>query len=122
MVLPFTQILLILGMMVFIGIILFMIKKHLLSVKYAIIWLVAGAVLFVFAAFPYVVLLIRFYVGVEVASNLVFMIVLSFLVFIVLGLSSTVSCFAEQIKRLTQSIAILEKRTRELEDKNEKGK
>ena len=113
--LQITNLLLIFGVLLFILIIIIMIKKHKLSVKYAIIWLLAGFVLLVFAMFPYVVKLIRYFVGIELVSNLVFMMLISFLILVVLGLSSTVSIFSVQIKKLTQNQAMLEKRIRELE-------
>ncbi|MEG2054478.1 MAG: DUF2304 domain-containing protein [Oscillospiraceae bacterium] len=114
---------LIIGVLIFLAVILLMMKKHRLSVKYAIVWLVAAFVLLLFAAVPSILIFIRNFLKVEVVSNLVFMIVIAFMLLIILGLSSTVSKFAEEIKKLTQNAAILEKRVRNLEnEKNTESK
>ena len=68
-----------------------------------------------FACFPYLAKVLRAYTGVEVVSNLVFLLVLVFVMFLLLSLTAAVSGQAERLKRLTQANALLEKRVRELE-------
>ncbi|WP_367925152.1 DUF2304 domain-containing protein [uncultured Ruthenibacterium sp.] len=115
----FLRIDLILGALVYLGVILWLLKKNKLTIRYSIIWLLSGLVLLVFAVFPYIVLVMRDLLHVEIASNLVFMIVLAFVLLLLLSLSSIVSGFSEKIKRLSQCNALLERRVRELEKKLE---
>lgn len=109
------RIFLLLGTILYLGVILLMLKKKLLTVRYSIIWLLSGLVLLVFAAAPYVVYVIGNLLHIEMPSNLVFTMLFAFMLLLLLSLSSTVSCFAEKIKRLSQQAALLEKRVRELE-------
>ncbi len=112
------RVILILGSILFLIMILVMIKKNKLSVKFSIMWIFAALIMILFACFPYLVYLIRYFTGFEVVSNLVFTMVIGFILLIILGLTSVASVFSEQIKRLSQANAILEKRVRDLEEKN----
>lgn len=109
------QLWLLLGSAVYLAVIFFMLKTRKLTVKYALVWLISGFVLVVFAAVPYVVYVLRDLLSVEMPSNLVFAMVIGFMLLILLSLSAAVTSFAERIRRLTQTVAILEERIRRLE-------
>ena len=83
--------------------------------RYSIIWLISAGVLLVFAVFPYVVLVLTDLLGMAVPVNVVFLLVIAFILLLLLSLSSIVSGFAEKIKRLAQENALLEERVRRLE-------
>ena len=115
----FLRVDLVVGVLLYLSVILWLLKKNKLTVRYSIIWFMSGFVLLLFALFPYIVLVLRDLLHVEMAVNLVFMIVLAFVLLILLSLSSVVSGFSEKIKRLSQHNALLEHRVRELERKLE---
>lgn len=104
-----------LGAAVFLAVILWLLKKGRLTVRYSIIWLMAGGALLLFAVFPYIVLVLRDWLNMEMPVNVVFTLVLAFVLLLLLSLSNIVSGFAEKLKRLAQENALLEKRVRELE-------
>ena len=104
-----------LGAVVFLVVILWLLKKGRLTVRYSIIWLMAGGALRVFAVFPYIVLVLRDWLNMEMPVNVIFTLVLAFVLLLLLSLSTIVSGFAEKLKRLAQENALLEKRVRELE-------
>ena len=104
-----------LGAVVFLVVILWLLKKGRLTVRYSIIWLMAGGALLVFAVFPYIVLVLRDWLNMEMPVNVIFTLVLAFVLLLLLSLSTLVSGFAEKLKRLAQENALLEKRVRELE-------
>ena len=104
-----------LGAAVFLAAILWLLKKGRLTVRYSIIWLMAGGALLLFDAFPYIVLVLRDWLNMEMPVNVVFTLVLAFVLLLLLSLSTIVSGFAEKLKRLAQENALLEKRVRELE-------
>lgn len=106
---------LLLGAAVYLLLIFFLLKTRRLSVRYSLIWLASGAVLLVFAAFPYVVYVLRYWLNMVMPVNVVFTLLFCFVLLVLLSLSVAVSGFAERIKRLAQANAILEKRVRELE-------
>ena len=104
-----------LGAVVFLVVILWLLKKGRLTVRYSIIWLMVGGALLVFAVFPYIVLVLRDWLNMEMPVNVIFTLVLAFVLLLLLSLSTIVSGFAEKLKRLAQENALLEKRVRELE-------
>ena len=116
---PLLRILLLIGVAVYLFVILWLMKKQKLLVRYSIIWLFSAAVLAVFAVFPYIVLVLRDLTKIVTPSNLIFMMAIAFLLLISLCLTSIVSGLSEKIKKLAQQNALLERRVRELEEKRE---
>ncbi len=109
------QALLIAGSFTLLSMIIYLIKKEKLEVKYAIIWLVFSVVMIFFAFFPYIVYVLGDISGVVNPVNFIFMSQIIFILLILLSVSAIISGFSKKIKKLAQSIAILEKRVRELE-------
>lgn len=114
------RIALIVGALLYIGVIFVLLKKKKMTVRFSIIWLMSGFALLVFAVFPYVIYVLRDLLHVEIPSNLVFMMLFAFVLLLLLGLSCAVSEFSEKMKRLTQTNALLEERIRVLEAQNKK--
>ena len=99
----------------YLGLIFWLLKHKKLTVRYAIIWLASAAVLLVLALFPYIVLVLTDLLGMAQPANLMFILVIGFMLLLLLSLSSIVSGFAEKIKRMAQKQALLEQRVRLLE-------
>ncbi len=112
---PITRVILIICAFIYLFLILFMLKKKRLTVRYAIIWLLSSFVFIIFAIAPYTVLVLRDLLKMEMPVNVVFVIVFCFVLLLLLSLSSIISGFADKIKSLTQQQALLEKRVREME-------
>ena len=106
---------LIIGTVLFLGLLLFLLRRKKLNVQYSIIWLCAAVVLLVFAAFPYTVAVLGNLFNFEMPVNLVFTLLFIFILLLLLSLSTIVTGFAAHIKRLTQAQALLEERVRQLE-------
>lgn len=113
------QIWMLLGAAAYLLLIFWMPKTHRLNVRYSLVWLVFGLALVLFAAVPYVVFVLRDIFDIQMPSNLVFAMVIGFMLLIALSISAAITDFAERIKRLTQTVAILEKRVRQLESQLE---
>ena len=111
------QLFMILGAIVLLLIIFALLKRGLMSVKYSLLWLAFSAVMLVFAACPYVVYVLRDLLDIEMPVNLVFLLMFCFVLVVLLSLSIAISQLADKCKRLTQANAILEKRVRDLEEK-----
>ena len=118
---PAFRALLLVGVVVYLSVIIWLMKKQKLLVRYAIIWLFSGAVLGVFAVFPYIVLVLRDIIQIVTPSNLIFIIVIAFLLLVSLSLTSIVSGLSEKLKKLAQQNALLERRVRELEEKQKES-
>lgn len=105
------------GVLVYLSIIFYLLKKEKLSIQYSIIWLMSGAVLLLFALVPYIVLVLGDIFRVINPVNFVFLVEVCFILFILLSLSAAVSGFTKRIKTMSQKQALLEARVRELEAK-----
>ena len=110
---PQLQLFMVLGALVLLCIIF-----TLMSVKYSLLWLLLAVALVIAAAFPYVIYVLRDVLSIEMPVNLVFLLMFCFVLVVLLSLSIAITQLAEKCKRLTQANAILEKRVRDLEEKN----
>lgn len=106
---------LVVGVILYLVVIFFLLKKRKLSVQYSIIWLFSGFALLVFALVPYVVLVLGDILHIVNPVNFVFLVAIGFMLLILLSLSAAVSQLTEKNKTLTQNAALLERRIRELE-------
>ncbi len=114
------QIFLVACVLLFIAAILRYLVKRKLNLKYTLVWLFAAVFMLVIAIFPQIITWFTGLIGIQVASNAVFFFSILFLFLIVLTLTAIVSHMNNRVYRLTQMQALLEKRVRELEAKEEK--
>ena len=96
--------------------ILLLLKKRAISLKYTLLWLVAGIVLGIMVIWPKSLELFVSSLGIISNMNGLFIMSIAFVVIILMSLTSIVSKQTDKIKNLTQSIAEMEKRIRELEN------
>lgn len=106
---------LIIGIVFYLAVIAYLIKKQQLNLKYTLLWLFSGVVMLIVAVVPQLTVLIADLMGVATPANAVFVIEGLFALLISLSLTSIVSTQMLRIRRLTQTQAMLEKRVRELE-------
>ena len=99
------------------GIIFSFLKKKKLNLRYTLIWLFAAIALLIVDIFPQIITFIMDLVGIATPVNMVFVLEALFVLVILLSLTVIVSHLTERVYRLTQTAAILEKRVRELEEK-----
>lgn len=115
------RIILVVGVLVYIGIIAALMKKGRMSLKYSLLWLLSGLIFLIVALFPQLIRGISHLVGVYSEMNLLFFIGICFLLLIIISLTSIASLQNDKIRGLTQTQAMLEKRVRELEEIVKKG-
>lgn len=113
------RVILLIDVLIYLLIIMFLMRKGKMNLKYSLVWLLTGVVMLVCAAFPGVVHLVAKLFGVYSDVNIVFFVGVCFLLVIILSLTSIVSLLSDRLRSLTQTQAILEKRVRELEHKIE---
>lgn len=113
---PYTlQITLSIAVICYFIIILYYLKKRMLELKYTLLWLMAGAVMGGMIFFPEMLVWFVRLLGIESNMNGLFIFVFAFLIMIMMSLTSIVSKQTNKVKILTQEIAIMEKRLRDLE-------
>ena len=83
------------------------VRKNKISIKYSLIWYFMCFILAIFTLFPYLLGLITNFFGIQVASNMIFAIMIGGLFIICISLTIIVSIQKEQIKNLIQEVSIL---------------
>lgn len=94
-----------------------LIRKNRVTLKYALLWLFSGLVLLVLAIFPQVLNWVAGLIGVYSPVNALFAILLCCGLMLMISFSVIVSGNQKASVRLTQKISLLENRIRELEEK-----
>jgi hypothetical protein len=100
-------------------IIINMIRKNKLELKYALAWLFLGIGILIFDAFPSLTNFLSKLVGIGVPINMLFFLGFLFSLIIIFILTIVVSRLSNRVTRLTQQIALLEKKANDQESDKE---
>lgn len=109
------RVILLVGVFCYLLLIIWLMKKGRLSLKYTLIWFLSGIVMLICTIFPQLVGKITRLIGIYSEVNAVFFIGVCFLLLIILFLTSVASGLSERVRTLTQTQAMLEQRVRTLE-------
>ena len=104
-----------LAIAVYFIILIAMLKKKRLTLRYSLVWLFSGVVLLLLLLFPGLLEAATALLGFQVPSNALFAVLFFFVLMILMSLTYITSRQSEYIKRLVQYTALLEKRLRDLE-------
>lgn len=102
------------ALVVYFALILLFLKNKAIELKYTLLWLLAGVCMALLVVFPTILPAFLRILGITGNMNGLFIICIAFLMTLCMALTSIVSRQAEKIRRLTQSMAILEKELREV--------
>lgn len=111
------RVVLIIAIISYFIIILMFLKKKALALKYTLLWLAAGVVLGIMVIWPNTLTWFIHLLGIAGNMNGLFILCIAFLMMILMSITSIVSKQTEKIKNLTQTISKMEKRIRELEER-----
>jgi hypothetical protein len=95
---------------------LYFLKQRALNLKYTLLWLLAGVVMGILVIVPELLTAIIHVFGIQDNMNGLFIFCIGFILMILLSLTSIASRQNRKVRTLTQELAILDKRVRELED------
>lgn len=112
---------LIIVILIYLIIIINFLKRKKLDLKYSLIWLFSSLVLLLLIIFPGIVYAFSDFIGIATPINVVFVVEAIFVLIILLSLTTIVSKLNEQNRKLTQYVALLEKRIRDLEKNKQKN-
>ena len=110
------------GVLLFLGLIILFLMKNAFSLKYSLLWLLSAITMLIISIFPGILVRISQKLGFQVFSNAIFTLLLGFVIIILLQQTATISSQNDKIKTLAQTNALLEKRIRELERNNKEIK
>ncbi len=96
-------------------VILYFLKQKALNLKYTLLWLGAGAVMGILVVVPELLTRTIRLFGIQDNMNGLFLFCIGFIVLILLSLTSIASRQNRKLRTLTQELAILDKRVRDLE-------
>lgn len=113
----FFSALAIIVILIYIGAIFYLLHTKKLYLKYALLWLFTGVIMIALILFPQMLQWFFTLCGFQVFSNGLFAVLVFFILIILLALTSIVSRLNEANRKLVQTVALLERRIRELEEK-----
>ena len=109
------QIVICLAILVVFTILVNMIRKRSLELKYAMSWLLVLASLFAFACAPKLLIIVSDFLGIYAPVNMIFFLGFCFSLVIIFSLTVALSRLSNSIRTLDQIVALNEKRLEELE-------
>ena len=112
---PYLRQILILGIIIYFILILLFLKNKALSLKYTLLWILAGIIMACMVFWPRALLMLSKITGIETQMYALFVLILFFMLCILMSLTSIVSRQSIKIKKIIQYNALLDKRIRELE-------
>ena len=113
---PKLQIIIAIVVLVGMVYIISLIRKNRLELKYALSWLVVAFIVLIIDCFPVLMERLAVLLGIASPVNMMFFVGFLFSLIILLTLTVAVSIAATCVKRLTQKVALMEKRIEELEN------
>ena len=119
-----TRIRIIIAVMIIIAlcIIVNMIRKKALELRYALAWRIVGFGVLIFDVFPGIMEWASGFVGIVLPINMLFFLGFCFSLILIFGLTIAVSRMSIRIKNLAQELALYQKRQKdELESKDKKA-
>jgi len=111
------QISMVIAVIFYLLIIVVLLKKGKLAFKYSLLWLFSGVIMLILSLFPRLLIKFASLCGFAVVSNAIFAMVLFLLIILQVYMTTVISDFSLKIKKLTQELAIANKRLEELEKK-----
>lgn len=92
-----------------------LIRKKMLNLKYSLLWFFSGIVMFLGIIFPNIVEFATILLGIKSLTSGLFALLIFFILIILISITSIVSKIKDENKRLIQECSLIEKRVRELE-------
>ena len=90
-----------------VGVVFEMLRRKKLREKYAALWLIVGTGTLILAAFPRLLTIVTEFSGVQLPSNLLFIISILLLLGVCLHLSWEISVVEDETRTLAEEVAIL---------------
>ena len=110
------------AILVVLAVLVNMIRRKSLELKYALPWMLVMAALFVFACAPQLLNVVSEFLGIYAPVNMIFFLGFCFSLLIIFFFSVALSRLSNSVRTLDQIVALNEKKLEELEQELEKTK
>ncbi|MEG1016607.1 MAG: DUF2304 domain-containing protein, partial [Oscillospiraceae bacterium] len=104
------------GVLIYFVVLLYMLKKETLILKYTLLWILGGFALILFLIFPDIVFSLSSLIGISNPVNAVFLMFAFMTIMLLLSLTAIVSQITDRQRKLIQAVALLEERLRRVEE------
>jgi len=104
------------GILIYFAVIFCLLKRQFLLLKYTLMWIFSGLVMAIVVIFPGLLEKFSELVGISTPSNALFAALIFIILLILMSLTSIISGLSTTNIKLIQSVALLEKRVRDLEN------
>jgi len=111
------RILLLIAVCVYFILVFQLLKRKMLNLKYTLLWMASGFVMLILVLFPQLLQSFASFVGIFDPMNALFSMAFFCVIIILMSLTAIVSKLNEKTKTLIQTMALLEKRVRDMENK-----
>ncbi len=111
-----------LAILVVFGVLVNMIRRKSLELKYALSWMMVLCALFVFDCSPGLLIVVSDFLGIYAPVNMIFFLGFCFSLVIIFSLTVALSRLSNSVRTLTQMVALNEKRLCRLEQELKKEK
>ena len=116
------QVVIALAILVVFAILVNMIRRRSLELKYSLVWMMVLCALFVFACAPKLLIVVSDFLGIYAPVNMIFFLGFCFSLVIIFSLTVALSRLSNSIRTLDQIVALNEKKLNDLEQELEKTK
>ena len=117
-----VRLLLVIGLVCVLVMIINMVRKRQLELKYVLGWLGCDFVLLLFAIFPGLMVGLSNFLGIYAPVNMIFFLGFCFSLLIIFSLTVALSRLSNSVRTLDQMVALNEKRLQDLEQELKKEK
>lgn len=116
------QIVIVAAILVVFAVLINMIRRKSLELKYALSWMLVLTALFVFACAPWLLNVVSEFLGIYAPVNMIFFLGFCFSLLIIFTLTVALSRLSNSVRTLDQIVALNEKKLEELEQALEEEK
>ena len=112
-----TQVFVIVIAVLALAVLVNMLRKRTLELRYALLWMVMAVGILIFACFPELTKWLAGVLGIGTPINMLFFVGFCFALAIIFSLTVVISRMANRVKKLTQEMALLKKELADRDDK-----
>ena len=116
------QVVIALAILVVFAILVNMIRKRKLELKYSLVWMMVLCALLIFACAPKLLIVVSDFLGIYAPVNMIFFLGFCFSLVIIFSLTVALSRLSNSVRTLDQIVALNEKRLQELEQELKEAK
>lgn len=116
------QVVIALAILVVFAILVNMIRRRSVELKYSLVWMMVLCALFVFACAPKLLIVVSEFLGIYAPVNMIFFLGFCFSLVIIFSLTVALSRLSNSVRTLDQIVALNEKKLLELEQELKEAK